>query len=234
ESTASPSQTAAARPQATLLCCVEQRRERKVPPSFTKRPSDSLVEGVGRQIRLEARVSGSQPLTVTWTKDGAEVHASDKHEMSFENNVAMLMVKDSAVSDSGLYTCNVKNQAGKTSCKTSLSISGKAWVSPGLHLVKGSGEGTATFIAKLGGDPIPSVKWMKGKWRQVTHGGRVSVEQKGPDARLEIREVTRSDAGQYRCVATNKHGEIESAAELSVTKKEEMGGAGDFRATLKK
>uniref|UniRef100_A0A8C6V0L4 Ig-like domain-containing protein n=1 Tax=Neogobius melanostomus TaxID=47308 RepID=A0A8C6V0L4_9GOBI len=76
-------------------------------------------------------------------------------------------------------------------------------------------EGTATFIAKLGGDPIPSVKWMKGKWRQVTHGGRVSVEQKGPDARLEIREVTRSDAGQYRCVATNKHGEIETILETS-------------------
>ncbi|KAK7938942.1 hypothetical protein WMY93_002268 [Mugilogobius chulae] len=95
-------------------------------------------------------------------------------------------------------------------------------------------KGTATFIAKLGGDPIPSVKWMKGKWRQVTHGGRVSVEQKGLDARLEIREVTRSDAGQYRCVATNKHGEIESSADLTVTKKEELGGAGDFRATLKK
>uniref|UniRef100_A0A3P8SVN7 Ig-like domain-containing protein n=1 Tax=Amphiprion percula TaxID=161767 RepID=A0A3P8SVN7_AMPPE len=75
-------------------------------------------------------------------------------------------------------------------------------------------EGTATFIAKIGGDPIPSVKWMKGKWRQITPGGRIAIEHKGQDAKMEIREVTKSDAGLYRCVATNKHGEIECGAEI--------------------
>uniref|UniRef100_A0A3Q2FHX7 Ig-like domain-containing protein n=1 Tax=Cyprinodon variegatus TaxID=28743 RepID=A0A3Q2FHX7_CYPVA len=95
-------------------------------------------------------------------------------------------------------------------------------------------EGTATFIAKIGGDPIPSVKWMKGKWRQITPGGRISVEHKGQDAKLEIREVTKSDSGLYRCVATNKHGEIECGAEMEVTKKEEGEGLGDIRTRLKK
>lgn len=95
-------------------------------------------------------------------------------------------------------------------------------------------EGVATFIAKIGGDPIPSVKWMKGKWRQVTPGGRISIEHKGQDAKLEIREVTKSDSGLYRCVASNKHGEIESGAEMEVTKKEEAEGFGDIRTRLKK
>lgn len=95
-------------------------------------------------------------------------------------------------------------------------------------------EGTATFIAKIGGDPIPSVKWMKGKWRQITQGGRISIEHKGQDAKMEIREVTKSDAGSYRCVATNKHGEIECSAEMEVSKKEEMEGLGDIRTRLKK
>uniref|UniRef100_A0A671S2H1 Uncharacterized protein n=1 Tax=Sinocyclocheilus anshuiensis TaxID=1608454 RepID=A0A671S2H1_9TELE len=75
-----------------------------------------------------------------------------------------------------------------------------------IHIVE---KGTATFIAKVGGDPIPNVKWMKGKWRQMTHGGRVNIQQKGQEAKLEIKEVTKSDSGQYRCVASNKHGEIE-------------------------
>lgn len=75
---------------------------------------------------------------------------------------------------------------------------------------------------------------MKGKWRQVTPGGRISIEHKGQDAKLEIREVTNSDAGLYRCVATNKHGEIECGAEMEVTKKEEMGEIGDIRSRLKK
>jgi len=98
-----------------------------------------------------------------------------------------------------------------------------------------STESVATFIAKVGGDPIPSVKWMKGKWRQVTHGGRISIDQKGREAKLEIREVTKSDSGQYRCVAANKHGEIECAADMHVDEKK---GAeqpdGDLRAKLKK
>lgn len=95
-------------------------------------------------------------------------------------------------------------------------------------------EGTATFIAKIGGDPIPSVKWMKGKWRQITPGGRISIHHKGQDARMEIREVTKSDAGTYRCVASNKHGEIECSSEMEVSKKEEAEQIGDIRAMLKR
>lgn len=75
---------------------------------------------------------------------------------------------------------------------------------------------------------------MKGKWRQITPGGRISVEHKGQDAKLEIRELTKSDAGHYRCVATNKHGEIECGAEMEVTKKAEVEELGDIRTRLKK
>lgn len=108
------------------------------------------------------------------------------------------------------------------------------WLSSLSHLFSIS-EGTATFIAKVGGDPIPSVKWMKGKWRQVTHGGRISIEQKGQEAKLEIREVTKSDSGQYRCVASNKHGEVECSADMHVNEKKEAAVLeGDLRAKLKK
>lgn len=95
-------------------------------------------------------------------------------------------------------------------------------------------EGTATFIAKIGGDPIPSVKWMKGKWKQITPGGRISIHHKGHDANMEIREVTKSDSGVYRCVASNRHGEIECSAEMAVTQREEVEEVGDVRAMLRK
>ncbi|XP_078142269.1 titin-like [Centroberyx gerrardi] len=327
--------------------------ERKVPPNFTKRPSESMEDSVGKMVKMEGRVSGSQPLTIAWYKDNREISSSDKYDISFKNNVAVLCVRDSAVYDSGMYSCEATNEAGKASCQVSLNISetgmapkfdiplNPVTVSEGEKLslrchicgsppltiqwmkdrreLKSSGntritfvdgtaclevsqasksdagdylckasnatgsdfcksrvtvkdkgakaapteaaapaaaapvkrldnlffieepknvsvseKGTATFIAKIGGDPIPSVKWMKGKWRQITHGGRISVEQKGQEAKLEIREVTKSDSGQYRCVAANKHGEIECSADIEVTKKEETEGMGDFRAKLKK
>lgn len=76
---------------------------------------------------------------------------------------------------------------------------------------------------------------MKGKWRQMTHGGRISIEQKGQEAKLQIRDVTKSDSGQYRCVASNKHGEIESSADVHVDEKKEATQLeGDLRAKLKK
>jgi hypothetical protein len=45
----------------------------------------------------------------------------------------------------------------------------------------------------------------------------------------------RSDSGQYRCVATNKAGEIECSTDLNVDERKDTGGVdGDFRAKLKK
>lgn len=96
-------------------------------------------------------------------------------------------------------------------------------------------ETTATFIAKVGGDPIPSVKWTKGKWRQLNQGGRVFIHQKDDEAKLEIRDTTKTDSGLYRCVAFNKHGEIESNVNLQVDeRKKQEKIEGDLRAMLKK
>lgn len=76
---------------------------------------------------------------------------------------------------------------------------------------------------------------MKGKWRQLTHGGRISIVQKDQESKLEIREVTKSDSGQYRCVASNKHGELECSADMHVDEKKEAPQLeGDLRAKLKK
>lgn len=84
-----------------------------------------MVESTGKAVKIEGRVSGSQPLTITWYKDEQKISASDKYDISLKNNIAVLCVRDSIVSDSGLYTCEVSNEAGKASCQVSLVLSGK-------------------------------------------------------------------------------------------------------------
>ena len=37
-----------------------------------------------------------------------------------------------------------------------------------------------------------------------------------PNGNLVIRDIRTSDAGTYKCVASNKHGEAESETELTV------------------
>lgn len=83
-----------------------------------------MMDSVGKMVKIEGRVSGSQPLKVTWYKDNNEIYGSDKYDVSFKDNMAMLCVRDSATSDSGVYTCEASNEAGKASCRVSLTISG--------------------------------------------------------------------------------------------------------------
>lgn len=100
-----------------------------------------------------------------------------------------------------------------------------------MHL---SAETVAKFIAKVGGDPIPNVKWMKGKWRQLNQGGRITIQQRGDEAKLEIKDTIKTDSGMYKCVAFNQHGEIERSVNLQVEERKKEVVEGDLRAKLKR
>lgn len=76
-------------------------------------------------MKMEGRVSGSQPVSIRWFKDDTEIHSSDKYDISFKSNVAVLCIKISQVTDSGRYTCQASNEAGRASCDVTVGISGE-------------------------------------------------------------------------------------------------------------
>lgn len=82
------------------------------------------MDSEGKTVKIEARLSGSQPLTITWYKDNSEICGSDKYDMSFVDNMAILCLRNCSRSDSGVYTCSASNEAGKASCLISVTISG--------------------------------------------------------------------------------------------------------------
>lgn len=86
------------------------------------------MDSAGKVIKMEGRVSGSQPLTITWYKDNQEICPSEKYDISFKNNMAVLCIRDSAVSDSSVYTCEASNEAGKASFQVSLTVSGREFI----------------------------------------------------------------------------------------------------------
>lgn len=98
--------------------------EQKVPPSFTKKPSETLQETEGKLVKLEARVAGSQPMIVNWYKDDKEIFSSDRYDMTFKSSIAVMVIKSSSSSDSGTYTCKVTNEAGSASLQVSAQITG--------------------------------------------------------------------------------------------------------------
>uniref|UniRef100_G3UK67 Titin n=1 Tax=Loxodonta africana TaxID=9785 RepID=G3UK67_LOXAF len=224
-------------------------KEPKKPPVFDQHLT-SVTASEGEFVQLTCHVQGSEPIRIQWLKAGREIKPSDKCIFSFANRTAVLELKDVAKADSGDYVCKASNVAGSDTSKAKVAIKDKPAAVPVAKKAAIDGrlffvsepqsirvveKTTATFIAKVGGDPIPNVKWTKGKWRQLNQGGRVFIHQKGDEAKLEIRDTTKTDSGLYRCVAFNKHGEIESNVNLQVDeRKKQEKIEGDLRAMLKK
>uniref|UniRef100_A0A4W5NUD0 Ig-like domain-containing protein n=1 Tax=Hucho hucho TaxID=62062 RepID=A0A4W5NUD0_9TELE len=101
-------------------------KERKIPPTFTKKPTETLEDTEGKMVKIEARLAGSQPMTINWFKDDSERHNSDHYDMSFKSNVAVLCIKSSEVSDCGRYTCKATNEAGTATCEVTVTITGRS------------------------------------------------------------------------------------------------------------
>lgn len=92
---------------------------------FTKKPSEHIEDMEGKLVKIEGRVTGSQPMSVSWFKDNKEILTSDRYDISFKSNVTVLCIKSSQVSDSGRYSCQASNEAGRTSCDTTVGILGR-------------------------------------------------------------------------------------------------------------
>lgn len=92
---------------------------------FTKKPSGQIEDMEGKLVKIEGRVSGSQPMSVSWFKENSEIYSSDKYDISFKSNVAVLCIKNSQVMDSGRYSCQASNEAGRASCDVTVGISGR-------------------------------------------------------------------------------------------------------------
>lgn len=123
---------------------------------FTKKPSEHIEDTEGRLVKIEGRVSGSQPMSVSWYKGDTEIHSSDKYDVSFKSNVAVLCIKSSEVTDSGRYTCQASNEAGRASCDTTVGISGEL----PLDLSNGS-DGNAKHVEDLSRMILRRLHWWK-------------------------------------------------------------------------
>ena len=75
---------------------------------------------------------------------------------------------------------------------------------------------TAIFNCTVDGNPEPSIDWTKDNVTlNITADPHLSQSNSGKVHSLEIRNVNRSDKGQYRCVANNNS--IGSATSLAGT-----------------
>ncbi len=75
---------------------------------------------------------------------------------------------------------------------------------------------TAILECKVTGKPAPEVRWMMGG-ADVKQSMRLTVKSKPDGVQvLQVKEATQKETGEVKCIATNKAGTVETAAELTV------------------
>uniref|UniRef100_A0A3B3TKS6 Ig-like domain-containing protein n=1 Tax=Poecilia latipinna TaxID=48699 RepID=A0A3B3TKS6_9TELE len=93
-------------------------------PAFVTKLIDQSVR-IGQQLTLTATVKGSEPLTVSWIQDKDHVlRDSDNRKITFENNVATLVVPEADSATAGRYTCQLSNDSGLVESVSQVTVLG--------------------------------------------------------------------------------------------------------------
>lgn len=94
-----------------------------MPPTFTK--CLKRVDGnIGNDILLDCKVSGSQPMTISWFKDDQTLESGVKFQPAFEGSSAALRISTLEKTDSGVYKCRASNSAGFKETSGTLYVKG--------------------------------------------------------------------------------------------------------------
>lgn len=94
-----------------------------MPPTFTK--SLKRVDGnLGSNVSMDCKVSGSQPMTISWFKDDQEIKSGDKFQAEFKDSSATLRITQLEKADSGVYKCRATNSAGFKETSGTLYVKG--------------------------------------------------------------------------------------------------------------
>ncbi|XP_040533545.1 hemicentin-1 isoform X17 [Gallus gallus] len=160
--------------------------------------------------------SNAVPLPMLmWLKDGRPL--LNKPGLSISEDGSVLKIEGAQVQDTGRYTCEATNVAGKTKKNYNVNI----WVPPSIYgsddtsqltVIEGS---LISLICESTGIPPPSLTWKKsGSPLVADQSGRVRILSGGRQLQISVAEM--SDAASYICIASNVAGSAKKEYSLQV------------------
>ncbi|XP_051232997.1 hemicentin-1 isoform X2 [Dicentrarchus labrax] len=194
----------------------EQHREYDlrvyVPPNIKGEEVNATVM-LGRPVELQCQSDAIPPPTLSWRKDGRPLFRKPGLTVSADGSV--LKVDSAQVQDSGRYSCEATNVAGKTEKNYNLNV----WVSPSIrgsedvsHLTVIEGS-LITLVCESSGIPPPSLTWRK-DGSELKSDQRLRVLSGG--RQLQISSAERTDTASYTCTASSAAGTTSKEYSLQV------------------
>ncbi|XP_015725366.1 hemicentin-1 isoform X1 [Coturnix japonica] len=160
--------------------------------------------------------SNAVPLPMlTWLKDGRPL--LKKPGLSISEDGSVLKIEGAQVQDTGRYTCEATNVAGKTKKNYNVNV----WVSPRIYGSDDISQLTViegrliSLTCESTGIPPPSLTWKKsGSPLEADQSGRVRVLSGGRQLQISTAEI--SDTASYVCIASNVAGSAKKEYSLQV------------------
>ncbi|KAM9176553.1 hemicentin-2 [Mergus octosetaceus] len=185
----------------------------QAPPKLLIGDGESHLTAVANEsLRIRCRASGVPVPRIQWLKDGLPLGTGDGVVVSEDGGT--LLISHVGLTHQGLYVCQGSSQAGGAQVQVWLSVQVPPNIEPSEVDLAVLENSTASLECLATGVPAPDISWYKGNEQLVNTPGRI-LSRDGK--RLEIPRAHLSDAGSYRCVASNAAGDTELGYSLRVT-----------------
>ncbi|CAL8300186.1 unnamed protein product [Merluccius merluccius] len=202
----------------TYTCVAQNKAGRKTQevtfnvataPVWVMKPQDSQLEE-GKPGYLHCHAQATPEPVVSWNRNNIFLTPEDARFKLFPNGT--LRINNVEVYDGHVYSCETKTDAGKLYGQARVYVLEKLKFTPTpqpaqcLELDK-----DITIQCSATGRTNPTIRWTK------ADGGELPPRVEQRNGQLVFTKVTRSDAGNYTCVASNsQQGEIRALVALSV------------------
>ncbi|CAL2029366.1 unnamed protein product [Caenorhabditis brenneri] len=212
-------------------------------PFFTKGLVDLWTDR-GETFTLKCAVNGDPFPEIKWYRNGQLVRNGPRTIVETSpDGTCSLTVKESTMSDEGIYRCEAENAHGKAKTQATAHVqmalgkTEKPKMDEGkppkfileLSDMSVSLGNVIDLECKVTGLPNPSVKWSKDGGPLIEDSRfEWSNEVSKGVYQLRIKNATVHDEGTYRCVATNENG---SATTKSFVRMDDGLGSGVVTAT---
>ncbi|XP_059156398.1 twitchin-like isoform X4 [Physella acuta] len=90
-------------------------------PKFTQKLAPKVVND-GDKVEFVAKLTGTEPIEVTWSKDKKPIKSGDIFAISYEKGTAKLNISEVFPEDSGEFSVEIKNQWGSATSMASLQV----------------------------------------------------------------------------------------------------------------
>ncbi|XP_060056373.1 hemicentin-2 isoform X2 [Erinaceus europaeus] len=165
-------------------------------PSVVVIGGENITAPFLQPVTLQCAGTGVPPPSLSWWKDGVALAASGGN----------LQIEKVDLRDEGIYTCAATSLAGESRRDVALKVLVPPSIEPGLVNKAVLENASVTLECLASGVPPPDVSWFKGRQPVSARKGVIV----SADGRVLLIEQARiSDAGSYRCVASNIAGSTE-------------------------